>query len=77
MKNHLIDLEEYSQRGRYANGPDIPQPQYVCASTNALIHGILDHLYHDDHAYHYVGYGWGITEEGVSVIEYGESLPSQ
>ena len=48
---------------------DIPQPQRVCASTNALIHGILDHLYHEGHAYHYVGFGWGITEEGVSVIE--------
>lgn len=48
---------------------DLLQPQYVCASTNALIHGILDHLYHDGHAYHYVGVGWGITEEGVSVIE--------
>ena len=48
---------------------DILQPQRVCTSTNALIHGILDHLYHDDHAYHYVGVGWGITEEGVSVIE--------
>ncbi len=48
---------------------DILQPQYVCASTNSLIHGILDHLYHDGHAYRYVGYGWGITEEGVSVIE--------
>ena len=43
---------------------DIPQPQRMSASTNALIHGILDHLYHDGHAYHYVSVGWGITEEG-------------
>ena len=48
---------------------DIPQPQRMSASTNALIHGILDYLYHEGHAYHYVGVGWGITEEGVSVIE--------
>ena len=77
MKNHPIDLEEYSQPGRYANGPDILQPQRVCASTNTLIHDILDHLYHEGHAYHYVGVGWGITEEGVSVIENGENLPSR
>lgn len=48
---------------------DIPQPRRVCASTNSLIHGILDHLYHEGHAHHYVGLGWAITEKGVSVIE--------
>ena len=48
---------------------DILQPQRVCASTNSLMHGILDHLYHEGHAHHYVGLGWGITEKGVSVIE--------
>ena len=48
---------------------NILQPQLVCAHTNSLIHGILDHLRHDGHAYHYVGDGWGITEKGVSVIE--------
>ena len=56
---------------------DLLLPRRVCASTNALIHGILDHLYHEGHAHHYVGVGWGITEEGVSVIENGESLPSR
>lgn len=47
----------------------IPQPLRICASTNSLIHGILDHLRHDGHAYHYVSDGWRITEPGVSVIE--------
>lgn len=50
---------------------DILQPRRVSASTNSLIHGILDHLYHEGHAHHYVGLGWGITEKGVSVIEDG------
>lgn len=48
---------------------NIPQPLRVYANTNSLIHGILDHLRHNGHAYHYVSEGWGITEEGVSVIE--------
>ena len=48
---------------------NILQPQLVCASTNALIHGILDHLRDDGHAYHYVSQGWAITEKGISVIE--------
>ena len=48
---------------------NILQPLRVCANTNSLIHGILDYLRHDGHAYHYIGDGWGITERGVSVIE--------
>ena len=48
---------------------NILQPRLVCASTSSLIHGILDHLRHDGHAYHYVSEGWGITEKGISVIE--------
>ena len=48
---------------------NILQPRLVCTNTNSLIHGILDHLRHDRPAYHYVDDGWGITEEGVSVIE--------
>lgn len=35
---------------------DLLQPWRVCVSTNSLIHGILDHLYHEGYAYHYVGY---------------------
>lgn len=48
---------------------NILRPRLVSASTNSLIHGILDHLQHDGHAYHYVSAGWGITEKGVSVLE--------
>ena len=47
----------------------ILRPRLVAASTNSLIHGILDHLQHDGHAYHYVSVGWGITQKGVSVLE--------
>ncbi len=71
---------EKSPYPRYPNGRilkagqireklNILQPRLVCANTNSLIHGILDHLRHDGHAYHYVGAGWGITENGVSVLE--------
>ena len=45
----------------------ILRPQRVCASTNAFIQGVLDHLQHDGHAHHYLGQGWAITEKGVSV----------
>ena len=48
---------------------DIIQPRPVCANTNSLIYGILDYLRHDGHAYHNVGSGWQITEEGVKAIE--------
>ncbi|RKU21058.1 hypothetical protein C6499_22830 [Candidatus Poribacteria bacterium] len=39
------------------------------ARHNALIYGILSHLRDDGYAYHNVGYGWRITEEGVLLIE--------
>ena len=48
---------------------NILQPRLVCANINSLIHGILDHLRHNGHAYRYVSAGWGITEKGVLVIE--------
>ena len=48
---------------------DIMLPQSRCASTNSLIHGILDYLRQDGHAYHSVRRGWQITEEGIKVIE--------
>ena len=48
---------------------DILQPPRGVVSTNALIRGILDYLRHDGHAYHYVDVGWGITEEGIRIIE--------
>ena len=55
---------------------NILQPRLVCANTNSLMHGILDHLRHDGYAYHYVGDGWGITEKGVSVIEGNDRFES-
>ena len=48
---------------------DLMQPLPVCANVNSLIHGILDYLRHDGLAHHIVGVGWGITEDGVKVIE--------
>ena len=47
---------------------NILQPRLVVANTNSLIHGLLDHLRHDGHAYHYVSQGWAITEKGVKAI---------
>ena len=49
----------------------IPKIDYSLdpARHNALIFGILMHLKDDKYAYHNVGYGWQITEKGVSVIE--------
>ena len=39
------------------------------ARNNSMIYGILTHLQDDRYACHNPGYGWKITEEGVSVIE--------
>ena len=47
---------------------NILQPRLVVANTNSLIHGLLDHLQHNGHAYHYVSQGWAITEKGVKAI---------
>ena len=55
--------------GRIRQRLDILRPRVIGGNVNALIQGVLDHLYHEGHAHHYVGFGWGITEEGVSVIE--------
>ena len=48
---------------------DLMRPLLVCANVNSLIHGILDYLRHDGLAHHILGVGWGITEDGVKVIE--------
>ena len=47
----------------------IPKLQYVSANENSLIYGILNLLYDEGLAYHYLSRGWAITEKGVSVIE--------
>lgn len=47
----------------------IPKPRFTSVNVNSLTRGILDHLQQDEHAYHYVGDGWTITKNGVSVIE--------
>ena len=36
---------------------------------NSLFYGILSYLQVDGYAHHEVGYGWKITEDGVSLIE--------
>ena len=62
-------------RGRLLTAADIreqlglPHPQYAPNATNALIHGILGYLKDNGYAEHYVGQGWQITNEGVSLIE--------
>ena len=45
----------------------LPQPQYIANNTNGLIHGILGYLKDNRYAEHYVGQGWQITNEGVSL----------
>ena len=47
----------------------IIKPQRSIVSINALIRGVLDHLQHDKHVYHYGNIGWAITEKGVFAIE--------
>ena len=48
---------------------NILKPRLLSVNPNSLVRGILDHLRHDGHAYHYVGDGWAITEKGISAIE--------
>ena len=47
----------------------IIKPRRSIVSINALIRGVLDHLQHDKHVYHYGSIGWAITEKGVFAIE--------
>ena len=47
----------------------IIKPQRSIVSINALIRGVLDHLQHDKHVYHYRNIGWAITKKGISAIE--------
>ena len=48
---------------------DLPYQRFPSGNVNALTQGVLDHLKQERHASHDVGYGWSITEQGVSLIE--------
>lgn len=71
----LYDAKQVSPYGKILTAGeirqrlDLPYNQSPSGNVNALTQGGLDDLKHDGHASHDVGYGWSITDEGVSLIE--------
>jgi len=57
------------KQGQIREGLGIRRPDIVNENVNSLILGVLLDLRTDGYACDTYGYGWAITEEGVSYIE--------